>query len=191
MQFRAGYELIYSFPQPTPIVLVVNIHYSITSGIIVPDRLITEPFTPITAYRDAFGNRCHRLLAPAGRVRLAADCVISDSGQPDEIVSAAWQDSIQDLPEETIVFLMGSRYCETDLLSQTAWDLFSGTPPGHARVQAICDHPKSCPVIAGTLRRQLARRFPYGVIYCEESDEIRILAIAHLKHRPLYWAGRQ
>ena len=58
-------------------------------------------------------------------------------------------------------------------------------------VQAICDHPKSCPVIGGTLTRQLARRFPYGVIYCEESDEIRTLAIAHLKRRPLYWAGRQ
>ncbi len=81
MQLRAGYELIYSFPQPTPIILVVNIHYSRTSDIVVPDRLITEPFFPITPYRDAFGNWCQRGLAPAGRVRLAADCLIRDNGQ--------------------------------------------------------------------------------------------------------------
>ena len=73
MQLRAGYELIYSFPQPTPIILVVNIHYSRTSDIVVPDRLTTEPFFLITPYRDAFGNWCERGLAPAGRVRLAAD----------------------------------------------------------------------------------------------------------------------
>jgi len=140
MQLRAGYELIYNFPQPTPIILVVNIHYSRVSDIIVPDCLTAEPFIPIIGYYDTFGNRCNRLLAPAGRVRLTSDAVISDSGQPDEIVPSAGQHSVQDLPEEALVFLLGSRYCETDLLSQTAWQLFSGTAPGYARVQAICDY---------------------------------------------------
>ena len=140
MRLRIGYELIYSFPQPTPIILVVNVHDSRTSDLVVPDRLTVEPSIPISAYRDAFGNRCHRVLAPAGRLRLAADGVIRDSGQPDEVVSAAGQDSVQDLPEEVLVFLLGSRYCETDLLSQTAWQLFGGTPPGYPRVQAICDY---------------------------------------------------
>ena len=110
MQLRAGYELIYSFPRPTPIILVVNIHYSRASDIVIPDRLITEPFFPITPYRDGFGNFCLRGLAPAGRVRLTADCVIMDNGQPDEIVSDAGQDSVQDLPEEALSFLLGSRY---------------------------------------------------------------------------------
>src|SRR5579864_9181527 len=124
MQLRIGYELIYNFPQPTPIILVVNIHDSRASDIVVPDGLTTEPFIPIMGYRDAFGNGCNRVLAPAGRLRLAADGVIRDNGQPDEIRYAARQDSVQDLPEENLVFLMGSRYCETDLLSQTAWRLF-------------------------------------------------------------------
>ena len=53
---------------------------------------------------------------------------------------SAGQHSVQDLPEETLVFLLGSRYCETDLLSETAWQLFSGTAPGYPRVQAICDY---------------------------------------------------
>jgi transglutaminase-like putative cysteine protease len=140
MQLRTGFELIYNFPQPTPIILVVNIHDSRASDIVVPDRLTAEPFIPITGYRDAFGNRCNRLLAPAGRLRLTADGVIRDSGQLDEMVSVAWQDSVQDLPEETLVFLLGSRYCETDLLSETAWQLFSGTTPGYPRVQAICNY---------------------------------------------------
>jgi transglutaminase-like putative cysteine protease len=107
---------------------------------VVPDRLTTEPAIPIAEYRDAYGNKCHRVLAPAGRLRLSADAVIEDNGEPDEIVSTAKQDSLQDLPQETLVFLIGSRYCETDLLSQDVWRLFGGTTPGYPRVQAICDY---------------------------------------------------
>jgi transglutaminase-like putative cysteine protease len=140
MQLRTGYELIYNFPQPTPIILVVNIHDSRASDIVRPDRLIAEPSIPVYEYHDDFGNRCNRLLAPAGRLRLTADAVVKDNGQLDELVPAAGQDSVQDLPEETLVFLLGSRYCETDLLSQTAWQLFGGKTPGYPRVQAICDY---------------------------------------------------
>ena len=140
MQLRAGYELIYSFPQPTPIILVVNIHESRASDIVVSDALTTDPPIPIFSYRDAFGNQCKRLLAPAGRLRLAADAVVQDSGEPDEILTDAGHGTVQDLPDETLVFLLGSRYCETDLLSESAWQLFSGTAPGYPRVQAICDY---------------------------------------------------
>jgi transglutaminase-like putative cysteine protease len=140
MQLRIGYELIYGFSRPTPIILVLSVHDSRASDLVVPDRLTTDPSIPITGYRDAFGNRCHRVLAPAGRLRLTANGVIKDSGQPDEIVPAAGQDSVQDLPEESLVFLLGSRYCETDLLSQMACQSFGGTVPGYPRVQAICDY---------------------------------------------------
>jgi len=140
MQLRTGYELIYNFPQPTPIILVVNVHDSRAADIVVPDRCITEPSIPVTGYRDAFGNQCHRVLAPAGRLRLTADAVVNDSGRPDEMASTSIQDMVQDLPKETHVFLLGSRYCETDLLSETAWQLFGGTVPGRPRAQAICDY---------------------------------------------------
>jgi transglutaminase-like putative cysteine protease len=140
MQLRTGYELNYSFPQPTPIILCVSIHESRASDIVGNDHLFTEPAVPISGYRDGFGNHCKRIMAPAGRLRLMADAVVNDSGLPDEVFSGAGQDSPQDLPEETLVFLMGSRYCETDLLSETAWQLFGYTRPGHARVQAICDY---------------------------------------------------
>ena len=139
MQFRVGYELIYDFPQPTPIILVVNVHESRAADLVAPDRPTSEPPLPITSYRDGFGNQCHRVLAPPGRLRLTADSIVNDSGQPDTHARDAGQDTVQDLPEDTLVFLLGSRYCETDLLSETAWQLFSNTTPGYSRVQAICD----------------------------------------------------
>ena len=139
MQFKVGYELIYHFPQPTPLILVVNVHDSRRSDIVVADQPVSEPLLPIAAYRDAFGNQCHRVLAPPGRLWLWASGIVSDSGLPDQHEFTAGQNTVQDLPDESLVFLLGSRYCETDLLSDTAWQLFGGTSPGYARVQAICD----------------------------------------------------
>lgn len=140
MQLRAGYEFVYTFPQSTPMILVVNIHDSRTGDLVTPDDLVTDPGVPVNSYRDRFGNRCNRLLAPPGTLRLSSDFLIHDSGLPDEIDTSVYPDMVEELPAETLVFLMGSRYCETDLLSQTAWQLFSGMPPGRARVQAICDY---------------------------------------------------
>src|SRR6185436_19604228 len=101
MQLRTGYELIYSFPQPTPMILCVNIHDSRASDVLGADTLVADPPIAITGYRDAFGNDCKRVLALAGRLRLTADSVVNDGGQPDETVSAAGQSSVEDLPEET------------------------------------------------------------------------------------------
>ncbi len=139
MQIRVGYELIYDFPQPTPLILTLNIHYSRASDLIRPDYLITSPSVPVTSYRDGFGNWCSRLLAPAGTLTLTADAVVRDSGMADVIVPNAWQHEVQNLPEETLVYLLGSRYCETDKLSEIAWSLFGNAPMGWARVQTICD----------------------------------------------------
>jgi transglutaminase-like putative cysteine protease len=140
MQLRIGYELLYHFSQPTPIILLLSVHDSRASDVVVPACLTTEPAIPVSGYRDRFGNQCQRVLAPAGRLRLTADGVIRDSSLPDDTVSAAEQHTVQDLPEDTLVFLLGSRYCETDLLLDTAWELFAGTTPGQPRVQAICDY---------------------------------------------------
>jgi transglutaminase-like putative cysteine protease len=140
MQIRLGYELNYSCPQPTPMILALSIHYSRAADMIVPDYPITDPPVPIGGYRDGFGNWCTRLVAPSGRMRIKADALIRDTGQPDKVVPDAPQHAVEDLPEDTLVFLLGSRYCKTDLLSQTAWDLFGTSPPGWARVQAVCDY---------------------------------------------------
>jgi transglutaminase-like putative cysteine protease len=139
MRLRIGYELTYDCQQPTPIIFLLHVHSSRVSDIIIPDFLHTEPPLPISAYRAAFGNWCSRIVAPAGRVRIFADALINDTGEPDVVVRGAMQTPVERLPEEAIEFLLGSRYCETDRLSPIAWQMFGHAPAGWARVQAICD----------------------------------------------------
>ncbi|MFA5902053.1 MAG: transglutaminase family protein [Hyphomicrobium sp.] len=139
MKIRVGYEMIYEFPQPTPMIMVMGVHFTRASDVITPDYLTVTPSVPIVPYRDGFGNWCSRIVAPPGQVRLFADGLVRDSGEPDIAVPSAVQHRVEDLPAETIVYLLGSRYCETDRLSDVAWQLFENTAPGYARVQAICD----------------------------------------------------
>src|SRR5258707_1032373 len=119
--------------------LVLNVHHSRIADLVVPDRLVTEPAVPIRGYRDGFGNWCNRIVAPAGEIRLSAGSLINDTGEPDAIFADAQQHAVEDLPDNELVFLLGSRYCETERLSEIAWSLFGAGPPGWGRVQAICD----------------------------------------------------
>jgi len=139
MKISVGFELVYDCPQPTPMILTLSIHYSRVSDLLKPDHLIINPPVPIKAYRDGFGNWCSRIVAPKGEVRLRADSIVSDPGTTDRVDRSAQQQAINDLPEDTLVYLLGSRYCETDRLSETAWALFGNAPTGWGRVQAICD----------------------------------------------------
>ena len=139
MRIRVGYELLYDCPQPTPMILMLNVHHSRTNDIVTVDRIMTEPAVNVSGYHDGFGNWCSRIVAPAGRIRITTDAIVTDTGEPDPVVPAAVQHPVEELPSDTLVFLMGSRYCETDRLMADAWRLFSHTPPGWARVQAICD----------------------------------------------------
>lgn len=139
MQIRLGYDLLYTFPQPTPMIVTLNVHHSRASDLLQPDVLRTSPSIPIRGYRDGFGNWCNRLVAPKGQLRLFCETLINDAGALDPYVPDAAQQSIETLPEESLVFLLGSRYCETDRLSEIAWKLFERSPTGWGRVQAICD----------------------------------------------------
>src|SRR5256884_1010014 len=104
------------------------------------DAVGLDPPVPIAAYRDSFGNWCTRIVAPKGRTRVSGGALVNDTGAPDWSAPQAQQIPVQDLPEETLPFLLGSRYCETDRLSETAWNLFGQAPTGWGRVQAICDY---------------------------------------------------
>ncbi|MDP3223712.1 MAG: transglutaminase family protein, partial [Rubrivivax sp.] len=110
MQIRVGFEMEIQCPGPTPMILALNIHYSRASDMVRPDNLMTEPAVPISAYRDLFGNWCTRLVAPAGRFVLSTDALVRDSGLTDVVALHAQQMPVEMLPEETLVFLLGSRY---------------------------------------------------------------------------------
>jgi transglutaminase-like putative cysteine protease len=140
MRIRVGYELIYDCPQPTPMLLMLNIHHTRAADIVVPDLMTATPSVPMTAYRDGFGNWCTRLVAPAGRLRLSASSLLHDTGAPDEVPMSAVQHEVADLPEDTLMYLLGSRYCETDRLFDVAWGLFGQSATGTCRIQAVCDY---------------------------------------------------
>ena len=139
MQIRVGFEMAFQCLQPTPMLLALSIHYSRASDLVRPDHLVTIPSVPVTAYRDLFGNWCSRLVAPAGRFVLSTDALVNDSGEADVVAPWAMQTPVAMLPDATLLYLLGSRYCETDRLSEIAWQRFGAGPTGWARVQAICD----------------------------------------------------
>jgi len=140
MQIRIGYELVYDCSQPTPMLLMLHVHASRAADLVVPDRLATDPPVPIHSYHDLFGNWCSRIVAPAGRTRLFANGVVNDTGEPDPVAADARQHTIDDLPDDALVFLLPTRYCETDRLADIAWSLFKTSPLGWGRVQAILDY---------------------------------------------------
>ena len=100
VQIHLGYELIYRCPQPTPMILNLTIHPSRAADRVDADQMLTEPCMPLVSYDDGFGNRCTRLVAPAGRLRITADALINDRGLPEPVVLNAQQHSVESLPEE-------------------------------------------------------------------------------------------
>lgn len=139
MLISLGCRLEFHLPQPTPLIAMLNVHSTRFNDMVQQDDLITYPRTPISGYRDGFGNFCTRMLAPVGNFVMSANGAFRDTGQPDPVDLLAHQHEVQDLPSDTLVYLLGSRYCDTDLLSDQAWQVFAQTDPGWARVQAICD----------------------------------------------------
>jgi len=139
MLIRFGYEITINCWSDTAIVTQLNIRDGRERDIRTPEHFSIDPAVPTSTYRDMFGNHCRRFIAPPGDLTFRSDAVIEDTGAPDPVCVGAEQHDVADLPSECLIYLMGSRYCDTDRLSQLAWDLFGHTEPGCARVQAICD----------------------------------------------------
>jgi transglutaminase-like putative cysteine protease len=139
MKIRAGFDLGYDCVQPTPMLLVLNIHPSRRVDLLGEQVLTFDRPIDAWGYTDVFGNACTRIVAPPGRTTISTRFDIYDTGLPDVVQADAIQHEIKDLPDEVLVFLLGSRYCDTDRLADFAWAQFSNTPFGWARVQAICD----------------------------------------------------
>src|SRR3977135_3909710 len=140
MKIRAGYEIAYDCPQGTPMILTLSVHPSRVSDLLSQDRMRTDPPVPANTYHDSFGNFCHVIRAPAGRLTMSTDFVVHDNGEPDAVYPQAEQHALESLPVEVLIYLLGSRYCETDRLSDVAWSLFGQFPKGWPLVQAICDY---------------------------------------------------
>ena len=120
-------------------VLMVSPHPSRDADLLGQAEQHFYPSVPARSYIDGFGNRCSRLVAPPGRLTISTRILVRDPGTPDVITPAAWQRPVEELPDQMLIYLLGSRYCDTDRLSDTAWSLFGAGPRGWPMVQAICD----------------------------------------------------
>jgi transglutaminase-like putative cysteine protease len=140
MRIKAGFEITYDCPAPTPMLLMLNVHPDRQGDLETPDTIHIDPDVRLASYVDGFGNRCSRVVLPAGRSMIAADFVVGDSGLPDPQLPDAKALKVEHLPDDVVVYLLGSRYCETDTLSDLAWSLFGNIPAGWGLVQAIVDY---------------------------------------------------
>lgn len=140
MHIRAGFEIAYDCPSPTPMILMLSLRPEVQAKLITPAVLRVDPAVEARPFHDSYGNLCHRVLAPAGLTTFSSDFVVGDGGAPDLVMLEARQHPVEELPDEVLLYLLASRYCETDSLIDLAWSEFDSTPPGWRRVQAIVDY---------------------------------------------------
>ena len=139
MLIRLGYDIQFEIPAAVAMVAILHVHPSRVEDLREPDNLIIDPAAKTASYIDSYGNRCTRFQASAGLLRLNCSTLIEDSGAPDAVDLNAREHPVNDLPHETLRYLLNSRYCEVDRLSNIAVELFGNVSPGWNRVQAICD----------------------------------------------------
>lgn len=139
MFIRLGYDIEFAIPMPVAMVAMLSVHPSRAVDLRAPDEIGIEPAVPLTNYMDVFGNRCTRFVAPQGTLRLSNTTLIEDSGTTDPVSPDAREHPVGELPNDTLIYLLNSRYCEVDRLLNVAAELFGQVPPGWGRVQAICD----------------------------------------------------
>ena len=137
MHVRVGFDIRFTLPCPTAIIALLHVHPSRQGDLLLPDVLHTEPNVHVSTYLDSFGNRCSRIFAPAGELRLFNTTEILCVDTKDEVDESAPEVPVQDLPSDVLRYLLSSRYCEVDRMSALANDLFGHLPPGYTRVQAI------------------------------------------------------
>jgi transglutaminase-like putative cysteine protease len=140
VQIRAGYDIAFQCFQETPMILMLSVHPDREKDLLSPDTIHFSQDVQAHNYRDMFGNTCTRIIAPPGIIEIKNDFLISDSGLPDAVAPGARQLPINELPDDVLVYLLGSRYCDTQKLSELAWSMFGNITTGWERVQAICDY---------------------------------------------------
>jgi transglutaminase-like putative cysteine protease len=137
---KGGYNIAFDCLDYTPMVLTIRIRPERDADLIQPETLTLFPEVSYSEYIDSFGNRCTRLIAPPGRLSIWNRFIVADSGMPEELPINAYQHQVGELPEDTLGYLVGSRYCDTQKLSELAWSLFGGYWRGYPVVEAIMNY---------------------------------------------------
>ncbi|WP_156678388.1 transglutaminase-like domain-containing protein [Sphingomonas profundi] len=137
MLIRAGYEIRFDTEYETPMLAMLSIHPSRNKDLRTAQRIVAAPDVPMYDYFDPYGNVCTRLSVPPGGLTLSADFTIEDDGLPDATPPWGPPVPVDELPDDILMYLLGSRYCETDRLMATAWGLFGHLRDGREKAAAI------------------------------------------------------
>ena len=140
MRIRAGYNLGFETLGPTPINFLLSVAPDRRPDLLTSEIISFNPPIPARQELDLFGNIVTRVVAPGGLLNVSTDFLITDTGRSDDCAPGATEIPVQELPNEVLPFLLGSRYCETDKLSQLAWNLFGLSWGGWHRVQTVVDY---------------------------------------------------
>jgi transglutaminase-like putative cysteine protease len=139
MVIEAGFNIAFECLAPTPMLLQLSVHPSRDADLLTPDNIKPDPPLAMRSYIDHFGNRVTRVEAPVGFIAFSNLFLIQDSGDADETAPDSEMTPIADLPDDVLLFLLQSRYCDSDNLADFAWSNFGMMSGGRQRVQAICD----------------------------------------------------
>ena len=139
MLIRAGFDIGFTTDQRVPLMASLSVHASRNKDLRTAQRIFTVPDLPLYDYIDSFGNICTRLTIPSGGITISCGFVIDDPFEPDPVVPDARQQLLEELPDTALLYLLASRYCDTDKLSDVAWSLFGDVGPGWTMVQAIVE----------------------------------------------------
>ena len=140
MLIRLGYELVFQVPARTPMVLMLYTHPS--RAAVAPPAATGSTSSPTP---PCGSSPTPSATAAAGSSPRPASCGCGTrpssriAASPTRSAACAPQQPVEELPPEVLPFLLGSRYCEVDRLTDVAWSLFGQTPLGWPRVQAVCD----------------------------------------------------
>jgi len=137
---QGGYDIAFSCKAATPMLLQVHLRPELRARLKVPEDFRLDPTVPFRTYTDDFGNICTRLVAPVGVLKLSNRFVIRDKGTPESLPVKARQAKVENLPDDVLVYLLGSRYCDTDKLATLAWKKFGKIEPGYPLLKAILDY---------------------------------------------------
>lgn len=146
MLVRSQFAIEFDLPHAVAMIGLLRLHPSLDARVRGEERLQVEHRVAETVaelviedYVDRFGNRCSRFVGPAGRLKVSGESLVEIEAVPDPIHVNAEQHQVENLPSETLEFLLSSRYCQVDTLSLVAGDLFGHTTPGWARAINIRD----------------------------------------------------
>jgi transglutaminase-like putative cysteine protease len=138
-RIRVGCGFTYAAAIDTPVIFQVQPRES-PRVVIQQEQWSSEPPLKIRGYTDVYGNPCVRAVLSAGRSSVGYDALAVVPDATEDADGSAPECPPDALPDDTLIYILPSRYCLPDVLADEAWSRFGGLAPGYGRVQAICDY---------------------------------------------------